>query len=142
VIGGVVVLAAGFIAYQVWASRPKFRMDLPNSYYTVDDGKTFFVANSSNIAPFDYKGKTAVAAYVFECGGERFVGYLERYLPDARQAILEGRGTPQHQIQGRELKRPGDATWVKSGDFSAVAKVTEVVCPHGGAHAPEPVEPR
>ena len=141
VLGTVVLAAIVFIAMQVLASRRTIRSDLPDSFYTVDDGQSFFVANSANFPPFDHEGKPAVQAHVYECGGQRFVGYLERYTPEAHKAMIENRATPQHQIYGRELKKPGEKTWVKSGDDVAADRVMTVACPHGGAHAPEPVEP-
>ena len=138
----VIVLAAvGLVVMQVLAARPKIASGLPDAYFTVDDGQTFFVGNSASVPPFDYKGKPAVRAYVFKCGDERFVGYLERFNPEAHKAMTGGTATPQHQIYGRELKRPGESTWIKSGDFTAVDKLAEVKCPHNGAHTPEPVEP-
>jgi hypothetical protein len=138
--GGAVVLVIGFIVMQVLANRKTFPTKLPDLYYTIDDGQSFFAANSENVAPFDYQGKPAVRAYVFECAGKRFVGYLERYTQEARKSLVEQKkSTPQLQLYGRELKKPGAATWVKSGDFAAVAKVTDVRCPDG--RVPEPVEP-
>ena len=138
----VIVLAAvGFVVMQVLAARPKIQTNLPDAYYTSDDGKTFFVGNSASVPPFDHEGKQAVRAYVYECGDDRFVGYLERFNSEAHKAMTGGTATPQHQIYGRELKRPGKTTWIKSGDFAAVDKLAEVKCPHNGAHAPEPVEP-
>jgi hypothetical protein len=139
IVTGVVALAIGVIVVQVLGARQKIPSALPKSYYTIDDGKTFFVAGSENIAPFDYKGKQAVAAYVFECKGTRSVGYLERYATESRQRIVAGKGTPQDHLYGRELKRPGDATWIKSSDLAGVTKVTNIKCPDGGM--PEQVEP-
>jgi hypothetical protein len=55
--------------------------------------------------------------------------------------MIDGTATPQHQIYGRELKKPGETKWVKSGDITGSAPVMNVQCPHNGAHVPEPVEP-
>src|SRR5438552_9704577 len=101
VVGAVVVLVVGFIVMQVLANRKTFPTKHPNSYYTVDDGQNFFTANSETVAPFDYNGKAAVRAYVFECSGKRFVGYLERYNPEARRSLVELKeSSPQLQIYG------------------------------------------
>ena len=51
----IVVVAVGAIVAQVLANRKAYPSALPDSYFTADDGKTFFVANSENIPPFDYK---------------------------------------------------------------------------------------
>jgi hypothetical protein len=139
---GIVVIAIGYVVVQVMASRRKFPERSPDSFFTVDDGKTFFAASSDNIPPFDYKGRQAVHAYVFECNGKRFVGYLERYTPEAHNAILAGKRTPQIERFGRELKRPGDAKWVKSGDINVEARITQNIRPPDGrGGVPEAVEP-
>jgi hypothetical protein len=137
----VVVLATGLIVVQLLANRQTLPDKLPDAYFTVDDGKTYFAAGSENIPPFDYKGQKAVRAFVFECtSGKRFVGYVERYNSEAHAKLLSGKDvTPQVQMYGRELKKPGGNAWVKSGDFAAVAKVSDVKCPEG--HAAEPIEP-
>ena len=137
---GVVALLSSVIVMQVLAGRRAFPTSAPEAFFTVDDGQTFFTASSENVAPFDFKGKQAVRAYVFECAGKRFVGYVERYTTQARATLInEKKSTPELQIHGRELKKPGEATWVSSGDFAAIAKVTDIRCPDG--RAPEPVEP-
>ena len=136
----VAVLAVGFIVVQVMANRKKYPSDSPDSYFSVDDGKTFFVASSDNIPPFDWKGQKAVHAYVFQCGGKKFVGYMERYTSDARNAILAGKRTPQIERFGRELKKPGAGEWAKSGDLAVEAKISDVRCPDGKG-VPEAVEP-
>jgi len=137
----VILFAIGLIVMQVLANRKAYPTKLPDAYFSIDDGKTYFAENSENIAPFDYSGKTAVRAYVFACpGGKPFVGYLERYTPKARHTlVVEKKSSPPLQIYGRELKKPGEATWTKSGDFAGVAKVTELRCPDG--RMPEPIEP-
>ena len=139
IVASFVAVAVGAVVMQVLGARQRIPTSLPKSFFTVDDGKTFFELGSENVAPFDHKGKQAVAAYVFECNGKRFVGYLERYTSEARQRIIAGKGTPKDQISGRELKRPGDATWIKSSDLAGVTKVAAIKCADGGT--PEQVEP-
>jgi hypothetical protein len=141
VMTAMVVVAVCVVVYQVRAGRRMITSHLPDAFFTVDDGKTFFTAAGENVPPFDYNGQTAVHAYVFEFNGKRFVGYLERFTPEAHQQMIEGKATPATQMYGRELKRPGDKTWVKSGDLKAVGKVIDVQCPGGGSGTPEPVEP-
>jgi hypothetical protein len=136
----IVLVAVGVIVAQVLANRKAYPSASPDSYFTVDDGKTFFVASSDNIPPFDYKGQPAVHAYVFQCDGKRFVGYMERYTSDARKSILGGKRTPQIERFGRELKKPGEANWVKSGDLVVESKISDVRSPDGHG-VPEAVEP-
>jgi hypothetical protein len=136
-----VVAAIGSIVWQVMGQRHGIVTKLPDAYFSVDDGKTFFVAGGENYPPFDYQGQTANSAYVFECGGNKFVGYLERYKPDAHKELMENKATSGTAIYGRELKKPGSSTWVSSGDFKAAAMVADVHCPDGSNNAPVPVEP-
>jgi len=136
-----VVIALGVSVYHYLANRRAISTKVPDAYFTIDDGKTYFTASTENVPPFDYQGKQAVRAYVFECSGTRFVGYLERYKADARQAKIEKKATPATQIYGRELKRPGEPAWVNSGDQSAVAKIVDVQTPTGMSGSPEPIEP-
>jgi hypothetical protein len=136
-----VVAAIGSVVWQVMGNRHVLMTKMPDQYFSVDDGKNFFVAGGDNVPPFDYRGKTAVHAYVFECGGKKFVGYLERFTAEARKAMMENKATPATQIYGRQLKKPGGASWVNSGDFKAAAMVADVHCPDGAPSDPVPVEP-
>lgn len=138
-ISATVVAVLALTVYQLMASRPKFPVKSPDSYFTTDDGKTFFTASADNVPPFDQQGQTAVRAYVFQSGGKKFVGYVERFSSDARQLILTKKATPATYMYGRELKRPGDRTWIKSGDVDGLAKITDVHGPDGSPA--EPIEP-
>jgi hypothetical protein len=141
-VGLIVALAIGAIVYQVMASRHHFPEKSPDTFFSTDDGKSFFTASSDNVAPFEYKGKTAVHAYAFQKNGIKFVGMLERYMPDARSAILAGKRTPEIERFGREIKLPGDATWVRTGDMAAEAKVQNAIHgPDGSKDGFEALEP-
>jgi hypothetical protein len=140
IVAGIVLLAVGAIVAQVLANRKAYPPSSPDSYFTVDNGKTFFAASSDNIPPFDYKGQQAVHAYVFQCDGKKFVGYMERYTPEARKSILAGKRTPQIERFGRELKKPGVGEWVKSGDLVVESKISDVRSPDGHG-TPEAIEP-
>ncbi len=141
VIGACVLVAIASIVVEVRANHRGYPTSAPNSYFTVDDGKTFFVDSSDNYPPFDYKGQQAVHAYVFECSGKRFVGFLERYNDSVKQMLAAGKPLTAEMVRfGRELKKPGDTVWVKSGDLAVEAKVENVICPDGQG-MPEEVEP-
>lgn len=137
----IVLLAIVLIVAEVRAGRHRYPSAAPDFYFTVDDGKTFFAASSDNIPPFDYDGQQAVLADVFQCGGKRFVGYMERFTPKYHDAVVAHGLTPEAMRFGRELKKPGDAKWIPSGDLRAETKFTEVRCPDGGPGIPEAVEP-
>jgi len=140
--GGVIVaLAIGFIVVQVMAGRHKYPEGPPDSYFTDDDGKTFFAASSTNIPPFDHNGQQAVSAYVFQCDGQKFVGYMERFTPQFHDFVVAHGRTPEANRFGRELKRPGDAKWLQSGDLEKEGELEDIHCPNGGTDTPEAVEP-
>src|SRR5436190_10116531 len=100
------------------------------AFFTVDDGKTWFVDDATQLAPFQHNGKEAVRAYVYECNGKRFVNHLERYTEDGKKAMIRlkevvktgpppGALVAAAQQRGRELKRPGDTKWTPSNDPAA-----------------------
>jgi hypothetical protein len=140
-VGACIAITLVTVVVQVRAGRRTITTQVPDTFFTVDDGRTFFAASGSNIPPFDYKGQEAVTAYVFECSGKQFVAYMERFTPEAHKLMVENKATPATQIYGRELKKPGSSTWIKSGDVRAVAELADVHCPDGGSGIPEPVQP-
>jgi len=126
---GVVVLAGAGAAIFVQArdlrSSPAFGLN----YYTNDDGKTFFVDAPTRLTPFDKDGKPAYRAHVFECGGQRVVGYLSRYSESAMAALLQAkeyaaRGQTPPNVQdlqyidttGIQMKKVGTDKWLPQSD--------------------------
>src|SRR5271163_2656883 len=107
---GVVVLAIGLIVAQVLAGKHRYPSGPPDYYFSDDDGKTFFAASSDSVPPFDHNGQTAVRAYVFQCGSQEFVGYLERFTPSYHDAAVAHGITPETIRFGREIKKPGEGT--------------------------------
>ena len=123
-----------------------------NLYYTTDDGKSYFADSALKIPPFDKGGKPAARAHVFECGGKREVGYLSRYTPEAIRALEEakasrGTGKPPPNpgrlatigTTGMEVKRPGEATWVKQSDAARATAIRVFRCRDGST--PREVDP-
>ena len=117
-------------------------------FFTVDDGQTYFESSNRNYAPYPHEGRTAYKALVFECDGERFVGYLERLTPEIREEYealgdaAPGQGLIMRTQQfGHEVKRPGpDSEWVSPQAPVAYNEVISVPCPDGSGRA-EPVFP-
>lgn len=120
-----------------------------NAYFTVDDGKTWFIDDMTKLPPFDKDGKQAVRAFVFRCpDGKQFVGYVQRFTPAAKQAILaiengdpNRKGPPDTSgirmayTVGRQIKRPGDTRWTSGGDGLKAIQIITVKCPDGGGEA-------
>jgi hypothetical protein len=143
------LLLAGITIIFLQMPRRSAAADHAQSFFTVDDGKTWFADSATNLAPFDKDGKLAVRAHVYRCAdGTKFVNYLERFKPDAKRT-LENLSTPDPSRKvspdfnairnaytgGREVKRPGDANWVGTDDFREAARVTAVKCPDGSTQA-------
>ena len=138
---GIVLIAIIVIIWQLWGgSSPIVSSAASQMYYSVDDGKTYFADDASKIPPYDYNGKTAVRALVFDCGdGKPFVGLLQRYTKEARAKLEKAQsGQPGDllmediEITGLEVKKPGtgDTGWVRQTDPRAGA-VSRVTCPDG-----------
>lgn len=92
------------------------------SWYTVDEGKTWFADGIYKSTPFEKDGKQAYGAAVFKCGdGEPFVPFVtrlgDRFLAEARK--LEASGDEAFgpkfealQTQGLEVRKIGTDKWV------------------------------
>jgi hypothetical protein len=116
------------------------------AFFTVDDGQTWFTDDLTNLPPFDKDGKQAVRAFVFHCSdGKEFVGYLQRFTPAAKRAIdkvshpdpnhagpLDASGIQMAYTVGREVKRPGETTWINGGEILKSLQISKVKCPNGG----------
>ena len=144
--GGALLLGCAFICVQLLAGGPAAAPDA--AFFTVDDGKTWFEADASNIPPFQYEGKEAVRAYVFECDGKPFVNHLERYAPQARKAVEQmaaaaKAGTPlppEAAGANPEVKKPGAKDWVSASNYAKSGSILKVKCPDGKGD-PVPVMP-
>ncbi len=145
VIGAVLVAVIGAVAVLVVSrsSSGDGVDDRPQrSFFTIDDGKTWFADDAAKVPPFTKDGKEAVRAYVFKChDGKQFVAYLERYTPDGKQRIeqLSARSEKDKEVvafvadepAGVEVKMPGQAVWIKQSEKRATAIMTPR-CPGGG----------
>jgi hypothetical protein len=150
----VLVLAAiAFAFFRIFdvGEAPGGTSDSERAFFTVDDGKTWFIDDASQLAPFQHDGKDAVRAYVVECNSKRYVNHLERYTPEGKQAMLRLReavktGPPPGSLvaaaqqRGREVKRPGDATWTIINTPAGDAIVT-LKAPPGASGEPTVIFP-
>ena len=90
---------------------------------------------------------------MFECGGKRVVGFLERHTPEALKAFeiakaARGTGKPPPNVHelasigmtGIEVKRPGAGNqWIAQGDVTRATEIRVFRCPDGST--PEEVFP-
>ena len=123
IVVGVLVLVAIVVAFFTMRSSRggAFGSAKPQFYYTVDDGKTWFEDDATQLPPFQHDGKTAVRVQLYKCGdtGQPFVGYLQRIEDKAHKSATAARaaGKPQQEIEAiyqysLEVKKPGDPKWV------------------------------
>ena len=107
----------GMVVYQLLPEGP-----ITKAWYTSDDGRTWFKASNRRVAPFAHEGKEAVEAFVFECEGKEFVGYMRRYKPSGKKRLEEyyaaedaGKEPDVGKLAGLdfllEYKRPGEKEW-------------------------------
>jgi hypothetical protein len=150
VTAGIILLALLFILWQACGGIGGGAGSVGKSYYTIDDGKTYFVDASNKIPPFTKDGKQAVRAHVFTCDGgkTKFVGYLEMFAPEDKKMMedaISGKATPAQYAgyTGQAMvKKPGMPQWVRlmPGTTEMYAKTVQVTCPDGST-APERVYP-
>lgn len=149
-------LSIAVIAIACWVlygqvRDPNGHIDFNASYFSADDGKTWFEDTRTKLTPFDHGGQPAVRAVIFKCPSGTAVAYLERHTAQAKQAMEEfdrdraaGRQPKNLALvmgadrDGKEVKRPGDAKWVNISDPAARA-IMAAVCPDGSE--PEAIVP-
>lgn len=134
------------VAAVAW-SQSNGPQELGRSWYTVDDGKSYFADDVAKVPPFAKDGKTAYGCEVFTCDGGKtaFVGFLFRYRAGAEaefKALVKpsasaGPEIEEYQarrnaidIRMREVKRPhtGDVGWVSARSGQEGPEVTDLKC--------------
>jgi len=140
----VVLLAIAFIVYQITGfGGQSYAGGGGKAWFSDDDGKTVFADDAIKRAPFDHDGKQAVKAYCFtnDSGKTHWIGYLERYTPDAKAKLdREDKIPPEKRDSsvmetvgaiGIEVKRPGDPNWVTQKDTLKWSKIISPTPPSG-----------
>lgn len=104
------------------------------SYYTIDDGKTWFPDSRKVFPVFQRDGKNAVQAFVYTCDNNTtsFVGYL------LKTELIQMQGFAKTATY---VKRPGDAKWIDSESMAAAREIATVKCPSGVTGKPEMIKP-
>lgn len=136
------VVLCGAVALMIWENTGSGPTRITKAYYTVDEGKTWFVDDANKMAPFDHDGQQAYRADLFkDSSGKKFVGFLERYTDKAKARVAQLRAKPVSEQNpseigaianaGLEVRRPGDTKWVPMTAPQGVA-VTNVEGSDGG----------
>lgn len=99
------ILSAAIIIRLCTLPQPR---QVGRSFYTVDDGKTFFV-DRIQVPPYRKGMSEAVGAMVFSCdgGATKFVGYLVRFTPEGKaqmEAAQAGNARPAEWPAGQETR--------------------------------------
>jgi hypothetical protein len=79
VVGIVCMVIVGAIAAIYAQVRPAPHPNVNLTYYSDDDGTTWFEGPIFKITPFDHDGREAVGAMIYRANGRKYVGYLTRF---------------------------------------------------------------
>jgi hypothetical protein len=150
VAGCVVLLAIGAIFWQgLGSSNSAANAPLPKTYFTVDDGKTFFPDLATRVPPFTTAdGKTAYRVRVIHCAstGKLSVAHLEKFSEADRQRLEANLKDPKAARVMAEfsvgtiepnvmVKKPltGDRGWVTNTPQTArqYEAIIQAKCPDG-----------
>jgi len=116
---GVLVTLAFALAFTLHNFNTDGRPPLESkSFYSIDDGRSYFADDQNKVVPFIKDGKEAVRAYVFRTGDVTSVHYLERFTPEgialAGESLHKTGEIAFDESTGsrvREFKRPGETSW-------------------------------
>lgn len=109
------------------------------TFYSDDDGKTWFLDEYMKITPFDHNGRPAYKVVVYRCnGGMPAVAYLEKFS-DSQRVALKGISPADVRVytstfmsfqDALDVKRPGSNRWLSVESRGYIdAKI--VTCPDG-----------
>ena len=111
-----------------WMSlSPSGPPKVTKAFFTVDEGKSWFVGDVETITPFDVDGKPAVRAYLFRCPGKGvYCGLLSRHIGGAEKKTVEpsqstASGNRSQSNPAKEFKKPGQSQWIDGRSMEMVA---------------------
>jgi hypothetical protein len=113
----VVLVAIGFVVFRVSGLDNPTVPPQDASWFTTDDGKSYFADDLKKVAPFQTAdGRTAVKAIVYQCGegGAPFVNHLERYNPEALKLMQGGGGRPAATQPAGESGAPSYSEYMRT----------------------------
>ena len=153
---GVLALLLGTAGWLIYGSvRGSSLAHGDKEFYSTDEGATSFVDRATREPPFDHNGAEAVRVHYFTCDGgkTRFVGWLEKYSPEAKAALTAADHDAKGNLKDPTLlntlgwdskpmvKRPTDPRWFKRHEVQ-YEEITTPKCPEGvNENSLAPVEP-
>jgi hypothetical protein len=145
----VLMAVAVFILLQQF--RQPAKANLSQSFYSDDDGQTWFADSAFQVPPFGHNGKTAVSAliYTYDNGSKKFCAYLAKYNDSTKQRLeaayadAKAQGQPLGSVSllhdrnfingGLMVKLPGaNNPWIPMDDPHSI-DVCMVHSPDGSA---------
>jgi hypothetical protein len=141
-VGGVLLTIACLAVIRSEVKEPRDFSGVGKTFYSDDDGKTWFLDDPAKGSPFDHNGNQAYRAIVFRCpGGTPFVAFLAKFsdqeiAQDAAAMAHAPPGTPS-RLSGMPLeniKKPGESKWTMNSNPS-MNGFPLVNCPGGGGPA-------
>jgi hypothetical protein len=134
------LLCSGWLVYYLWPSRSTDNISFSMTFYTEDDGKTWFAEGYDKLAT-DFRGpggKEAVRAVVcqYTGGQKQFVGWMEKYSPRGKALLTEFYADPANkrlpppleaQLEKEKLyKRPGMTSWISAKSERGMVMVENI----------------
>ena len=138
---GIGVIVLSIVVYLLRDAFPGSSGGVSKAYFSDDDGVTQFVDSAEHFVPFDHNGKQAYRAWVFSTDGGKttFVGYLERYTPQAKERLIselrdfkagKTHMPPDVRPSDAEVKKPGVGNpWVSRGDMQKAQQILKLNVP-------------
>jgi hypothetical protein len=132
----VVVLASLLLGWHN-LHRDDLTGSISRTFFSDDDGKTYFAEDASKGLSFDHDGKPAYRAFVYHSGSRgTYVGLLARPCGDDSPTQNTHRPVTHVPVPtggaktipvAFDIKKPGDAKWVvnSSPDGQAMARAAE-----------------
>jgi hypothetical protein len=128
--GVAIVVCVAFSIYEIMGSSHSHLTVPAQTYYSDDDGLTYFMDDLTQVPPYNHNGKMAVQAIVFQCpGGAPFVAILEKFTDAEKKKIDAEMAKPTPNIVTiTELRGAGqlgkvvkNGTWQPLNDIPAKA---------------------
>jgi hypothetical protein len=149
VLSVVIILAMAVVTWMQirgpGTTQPADRASLAKSWFTTDDGKTWFPDDANRVTPFDHQGKKAYRCYVWTCdeGKTKFVSHLERAKPGLwRERQATGKYEPNDLVFSPfDVKPPGapETAWTDQSSSTGY-QIATPRCPQGQSGTPLPVK--
>jgi hypothetical protein len=110
---GFILLA---VAILIYTQLPQHRIKGDKTFFTTDDGQTWFLDSVYRTPPFDYNGGTAVRAviYSYDQGDKTYCAYLMRYTDSAKKRLDDAIADAV-----RQGKSPGSVSLFSDRDLNS-----------------------